>query len=131
MGVFIHNFKYSSKYKPKQAARIDEECKYISVEFVKRRDLEPVLPWAKGMKVDVRNSIIMTWSQGQLPGASKSTAGRGLGNNAVSFNRASVCFNWLNSRAPKGNDNGAREEVDFDEQTLGKTIDGMRKLIAD
>ena len=67
------------------------------------------------MKVDVSNSIIMTWSQGQLPGPSKAGTGRGLGNNSVSFNKASICFNWLNGRAPKGNDNGARSEIDFDE----------------
>ena len=131
MGVYIHNFKYTSKYKPKQAARIDSVGKYISIDFGKWRALEPNLPWVKGMRVDVRNSIIMTWSQGQYPVSVKAGTGRGLGNNAVSFNKASVCFNWLNSRAPKGRDNGARQEIDFDEQTLGKTIDGMRKLIAD
>lgn len=62
--MFIHNFKYSSKYAPKLAASIDIIGKYINVEFTKKRHLEPVLPWIKGMKVDVRNAIIMTWSQG-------------------------------------------------------------------
>ena len=88
-----------------------------------------MLLWVKGMKVDVRNSIIITWSQGQLPGAAKAGTSRGMGN-GVTFNKASVCFNWLNSRAPSGNDNGARVEADFDEQTMNKTIDALRKMIA-
>ena len=107
--VFIFNFKYQSKYNPKLAATIDVAGKYIGIEFLKKRLLEPILPWVKGMKVDIRNSIIMTWSQGQLPGAAKG-GGKMLGN-GVTFNKASVCFNWLNSRAPNGNDNGARPEV--------------------
>lgn len=61
-GVFIHNFKYTSKYAPKLAANIDLGGKNINVEFIKKRHLDPVLPWIKGMKVDTRNSIIMTWS---------------------------------------------------------------------
>ena len=77
-GVFIHNFKYTSKYAPKLAASIDLVGKYISVDFGKWRHLDPVLPWVKGMKVDVRNSIIMTWSQGQLPGQAKAGMGRGM-----------------------------------------------------
>ena len=63
-GVFIFNFKYVSKYNPKLAATIDTEGKYIGIEFLKMRPLDPSLLWVKGMKVDVRNSIIMTWSQG-------------------------------------------------------------------
>ena len=48
---------------------------------------------------------------------------------AVCFNKASVCFNWLNSRAPSGNDNGARPEVEVDDAVMNKTIDAVRKLI--
>jgi len=125
-GIFIHNFSYKSKYKAKLAATIDAAGKYISVELVKKRLLEPTVPWIKGMKVDVRNSIIMTWSQGQLPGASKD--GQKLGNGAT-FNKSSVCFNWLNSKPPNGSDNGARPEHDIDEQTVRNTIEAVRKLI--
>ena len=48
---------------------------------------------------------------------------------AVCFNKASVCFNWLNSRQPVGNDNGARPEEEIDEATVNKTTDAVRKLI--
>ena len=66
------------------------------------------------MKIDSKSSIIITWSQGKYPGTSKGP--NKMGNAAaVCFNKASVCFNWLNSRAPNGNDNGARPEVEVDE----------------
>lgn len=51
-GVFIHNFKYSGKYNPKLAASIDFTGKYIQIEFLKKRLLEPIVPWIKGMKID-------------------------------------------------------------------------------
>ena len=121
-----------SKYNPKLAATIDTEGKYIGIEFLKKRELDPTLLWVKGMKVDVRNSIIMTWSQGQVPGAAKgAAAGKGGIGGGVTFNKASVCFNWLNARKPSRNDNGARPEEDVDEGTMNKTIDALRKLIAD
>lgn len=79
------------------------------------------------MKVDQQKGIIMTWSQGKLPGANK---GMGkVGGAAVCFNKASVCFNWLNSRPPNGNDNGARLEEEVDDMTMNKTIESVRKLI--
>lgn len=63
-----------------------------------------------------------------MPGASKGP--NKLGNAAaVCFNKASVCFNWLNSRPPNGNDNGAREEEEVDEAIMNKAIDAVRKLI--
>ena len=75
------------------------------MEFLKKRLLEPIVPWIKGMKIDEKNGIIITWSQGKLPGANKGNSG-----SSVSFNKATVCFNWLNSKPPQGNDNGARQE---------------------
>ena len=48
---------------------------------------------------------------------------------AVCFNKATVCFNWLNSRAPSGNDNGARPEHEVDDAVMNKTVDAVRKLI--
>ena len=127
-GLYIHNFRYTSKYNPKLAASIDKEGKYIKVEFIKKRLLEPIVPWIKGMKIDQKNGIIITWSQGKLPEASKGP--NKFGNSAaVCFNKASVCFNWLNSRPPNGSDNGARPELEVDEQTMNKTIDAVRKLI--
>ncbi len=55
----------------------------------------------------------MTWSQGRLPGANK--GGGKIGGSAVCFNKATVSFNWLNSRPPNGSDNGARLEEEVDE----------------
>ena len=129
-GVFIHNFKYTGKYDAKLAATIDKEGKNISLEFPKKqkRLLEPIVPWIKGMKVDQKSGIIITWSQGKYPGASKGP--NKLGNAAaVSFNKATVCFNWLNSRPPNGADSGARIEKQVDEQTMNKTIEAVNKLI--
>ena len=80
------------------------------------------------MKVDQQNGIIMTWSQGRLPGANKGGGGK-VGGSAVCFNKATVSFNWLNSRPPNGSDNGARLEEEVDEQTMNKTIEAVRKLI--
>jgi len=51
-GVFIHNFRYSGKYNPKLASTIDFTGKYIEIEFLKKRLLEPIVPWIKGMKID-------------------------------------------------------------------------------
>lgn len=85
------------------------------------------MPWIKGMKIDSKSGIIITWSQGKLPGASKGASKAGSG--AVSFNKATVCFNWLNSRTPNATDNGARTEDDIDEQTICKTIEALRKLV--
>ena len=113
-GVWIHNFKYIGKYDPKLAAGIDFYGKNIQIDIGKRRLLEPINPWIKGMKVDQNSGIIITWSQGRLPGASKGP--NKLGNAAaLSFNKASVCFNWLNSRPPNGADSGARLEKEVDE----------------
>ena len=126
-GTFIHNFRYNSKYKPKLAAAYDDKGKYINIEFIKKRLLEPIVPWIKGMKIDQKNGIIITWSQGKLPGATKGPGK--VGGAAMCFNKASVCFSWLNSRPPNGNDDGARLEEEVDEMTMNKTIDAVRKLI--
>ena len=61
-GVYIHNFRYTGKYDPKLAATIDFTGKYIQIEFIKKRWLEPILPWIKGMKIDQKSGIIITWS---------------------------------------------------------------------
>ena len=63
-----------------------------------------------------------------MPGASKGP--NKLGNAAaVCFNKASVCFNWLNSRMPNGDDDGGRAEEEFKEQEMNQTIEAVRKLI--
>ena len=95
------------------ASTIDFTGKYIKIEFLKKRLLEPIVAWIKGMKIDSKSGIIITWSQGKLPGASKGASK--AGNGGVSFNKATVCFNWLNSRPPNATDNGARTEEDIDE----------------
>jgi hypothetical protein len=56
-------------------------------------------------------------------------SGGKIGGAAVSFNKTSVCFNWLNSKPPNGNDNGARLEEEVDDVTINKTIEAVRKLI--
>lgn len=47
----------------------------------------------------------------------------------MSFNKATVCFNWLNCRPPNGSDPGAAIEQTVDDATMNKTIDAVRKLI--
>ena len=127
-GVYIHNFKYTSKYEPKVAASYDKKGRFITIEWVKKRLLEPIVPWIKGMKIDEKSGLIITWSQGRLPGANKGS--NKLGNAAaVTFNKASVGFNWLNSRIPSGNDDGARAEEEFDDAEMNRTVEAVRKLI--
>ena len=47
----------------------------------------------------------------------------------MSFNKATVCFNWLNCRPPNGGDNGARLEETVDDATMNKTVEAIKKLI--
>lgn len=79
------------------------------------------------MKVDQKSGIIITWSQGKLPGAGKGPAKAGA--SAMSFNKATVCFNWLNCRPPNGADSGASLEENIDESMINKTVEAVRKLI--
>ncbi|CDW84829.1 UNKNOWN [Stylonychia lemnae] len=54
-GVFIFDVHYHGKYDPQQAAQIDPEGRSI------RMTLEGMPIWAKGMKIDEENNMIVTW----------------------------------------------------------------------
>ena len=104
-GVFIHNLKYTSKYKPKTAAQIDTTGQYIKIELTRRFPVEKMLPWVKGMNVDLKNGIIISWSQGGMS------------------SQAFVAFNHLNNRQL-----GAEKDNDSFEK-LERVKEALQKLI--
>jgi WD40 repeat protein len=65
-GVFVFRFNYQSKYKPMLAVQIDQEGKHIKVSLEDKRPLEKMCIWVKGLKVDEKNEIIMSWNQNKL-----------------------------------------------------------------
>eukprot|EP00347_Sterkiella_histriomuscorum_P004241 403361206 len=60
-GVFIFDFSYQGKYEPFQASQIDPEGKTIKIEIKNKITLEGMPIWAKGMKVDEQNDMIICW----------------------------------------------------------------------
>ena len=86
-GVFIYKFNYEGLYNPKLASQIDPTGKHISISLTHKQPLEKMLPWVKGMNVDVKNGVIITWSMG------------------VMGNQAFVAFNRLFNRKYSNGDN--------------------------
>lgn len=65
-GVFIFDVKYVSKYAPLLAAQIDQEGRHISVRLENSMPLEKMCIWVKGLVVDAKNEIIVSWNQGKM-----------------------------------------------------------------
>ena len=61
-GIFIFDFAYKGKYDPHHAATIDPEGKSIEIALKNRQPMEKMLKWAKGLKVDVKHDLIISWS---------------------------------------------------------------------
>lgn len=62
-GVFIFDFNYQGKYLPALATQIDKEGKHITVSLENKRPLEKMCIWVKGLRIDVKNSIIVSWNE--------------------------------------------------------------------
>ena len=62
-GVFVFHFNYQGKYAPLLAAQIDQEGRHISVKLENQTRLEKMCIWVKGLKVDAKNDIIVSWNQ--------------------------------------------------------------------
>lgn len=87
-GVFIFTFNYQGKYAPLLAAQIDQEGRHISVKLENKAPLEKMCIWVKGLKVDAKNDIIVSW------GHSYSLSG--------AYSKEAMCFNHLSgSKAGK------------------------------
>lgn len=65
-GIFIFDFMYKGKYEPKHAAQIDPEGKSIEIYLKNKIPLEKMLLWAKGLKIDLTNEMIISWDQTRL-----------------------------------------------------------------
>ncbi len=65
-GIFIFDFVYKGKYEPKHAAQIDPEGKSIEISLKNKIPLEKMLLWAKGLKIDLTNDMIISWDQTRL-----------------------------------------------------------------
>ena len=71
-GVFIFDFNYQGKYLPALATQIDKEGKHITVSLGNKRTIEHLpdkatsldeaFRWVKGLRIDVKNSIIISWN---------------------------------------------------------------------
>jgi len=61
-GAFVFKFNYQSKYKPLLAVQIDQEGKHIKLSLENKTPLEKMCIWVKGLKVDQKNEIIITWN---------------------------------------------------------------------
>jgi len=65
-GVFLFDFDYKGKYDPHHAAIIDPEGKSIDIALKGKLPMERMVLWAKGLKVDARNGVVVSWSQTRL-----------------------------------------------------------------
>ena len=65
-GVCIFEFVYKSKYSPKRSAQIDAAGNYVEISLTyPPKAAAKSLAWIKGLNVDQKNGIIISWSQGQ------------------------------------------------------------------
>lgn len=65
-GVFIFDFRYISKYAPLLSAQIDQEGRHITVKLENKMPLEKMCIWVKGLAVDAKNDIVVSWNQGKI-----------------------------------------------------------------
>jgi len=61
--VFVFDFKYRGKYEPKLAASIDPKGRYIEIDLLNERLIENNQKWMKGLNLDIKNKIIISWNQ--------------------------------------------------------------------
>jgi hypothetical protein len=61
-GIFIFDFAYKGKYDPQHAAIIDPEGKSIEIQLKNKQPMEKMLMWAKGLNIDIKHDIIVSWS---------------------------------------------------------------------
>lgn len=65
-GCFSFEFHYKGKYLPAQAAVLDPEGKTIEIELRKKEGLQGMQLWLKGLKVDRKNEVIISWNSQTL-----------------------------------------------------------------
>jgi WD40 repeat protein len=65
-GTFIFDFDYRGKYDPQHAAVIDPEGKSIQIGLKNKLPLERMHVWAKGLRVELPENLVVTWSQTRL-----------------------------------------------------------------
>jgi hypothetical protein len=61
-GVFIFNFNYQGKYPPRLAAQVDMKGTYIKISLLNPQPVEKMLQWCKGLKVDAKSGLIISWN---------------------------------------------------------------------
>ncbi len=61
-GVFLFNFQYTGNYKPILAAKVDIHGNHIKINLVNQRPVEKMLEWCKGLKLDAKSHIIISWN---------------------------------------------------------------------
>jgi len=62
-GCFMFKIHVKSKYDAKQAVILDPEGAFCSVEIGAKIKFEKMPLWIKGLKVDVKQDIVFSWSQ--------------------------------------------------------------------
>jgi len=62
-GVFIFKFNYSGKYSPEMAVKVDVLGIYISIELSQRIQTERTLESCKGLKIDKKAGVLMSWNR--------------------------------------------------------------------
>jgi hypothetical protein len=60
-GVFIYKFDYQGKYKPSLAAKVDPYGTYIKIQLINKKEVDNMLIWCKGLKIDKKANIIISW----------------------------------------------------------------------
>lgn len=60
-GVFIFHFDYKGKYSPHLAAQVDPKGAYIKIQLLNKQPVSDMLEWCKGLRVDTRSNIIISW----------------------------------------------------------------------
>ncbi len=60
-GLWINNLKILSKYEARQSIVLDPDGKNIQFEMTRVMQLASVGEWAKGLKIDTGNNLIIGW----------------------------------------------------------------------
>ena len=62
----VYDFVYKGKYTPERAAGIDKGGKNITVKLDNRQEYQQInkyCQWVRGIRLDVKNEILATWSK--------------------------------------------------------------------
>lgn len=62
-GVHVFKFGYHGKYNPKLASQVDPRGRYIDIELVQGRTVDRTHEWTRGLKVDSKNDLIISWDK--------------------------------------------------------------------